>query len=169
MDFYQLISIIGFVLSSYLSISKIYSSFVRINIDILGLYCVSDIIYLKFTINNLSANPIAITRANLSNKTQGMVLEAYHFAKPIAYSVSKTNGVKESERFLTADKVPVNVSQKSAISVYFAFPLKEIDLIDFSKGILSLDLKINGKFFSSEFSYLTKNCPTELLLKEVKR
>lgn len=169
MDIFQFLSIISFGLSSYLAITQIYNSLVRVDADILALYKMGDMIYIKTSVNNLSSNPVAITEITLSNRNQNFSTKSTHYDKTLATLTKRTG--KEITGFgkLTANGVPINIPTKSALAFYLAFPVSS-NLIDtVTNGKMTLDLKINGKHRSINFDATLKNSPREQLQKELKQ
>lgn len=168
MDIFQIMTIISFCLSTYLTIQSIYNSLVRVEIDILALYKMSNIIFLKVSINNLSSNPLAITSATLSNTKNSVAALGSHHEKRILKNTYKENNVVVDTQKLFSDKIPINISKQSARSVFIAFPISKNNIDQLCDNNLSLDLKINKKYISSNFNFISKNSPIEQLKKELK-
>lgn len=166
MNIFEIISIISFVLSTYLTVNKIYSSRPRIIIDTISVHPFRNMVFAKIAINNLSDEPAAITQVFLSNNSKNIVSKCTQYPQEIFRGTSRTNGVITSERILYSEKMPINIPRKSALSFLLAFPIEESKLNDLCSEQMTLEVKSNGKIFIDKFDFILKNAPKELLEKE---
>ncbi len=168
MDIFQIMTIISFCLSTYLTIKSIYNSLVRIEVDVLALYKMRNIVFLKVSINNLSSNPLAITNATLSNTKNSITALGSHQEKTILKNTHRENKVITDVERLFSDKIPINISRQTASSFFIAFPISNDKIDQLCDNELSLDLKVNQRYISSKFTFISKNLPKEQLTKELK-
>jgi len=169
MDFFQILSVISFGLSTYLTVQQIYDNRIRIETDIIALFKAPDMIYLKVSINNLSSNPIAITEATLSNRNNSVSSRSTHYKKTFASITRRTNGEVQGTDSLVAESVPINISSKSAVAFYLAFPICSDQIDSFFVGNATIDLKVNGRYYPTSFNPISKSFPPEQLQKELGR
>ena len=154
LSFFEWLTVISFLLSSYLSLNKIYNSRVRVDIDNVSIHKGSNIFYLQFIINNRSSESAAITDVHISQKDNNAIAKAALYEKKIYYNINKTNGVANYKTEIVSNKLPVNLTPKSATTILLSFPLIEDELLKFNDGAAILDLKINGKHKTKEI-YIT--------------
>lgn len=157
MNFFDWLSLISFVLGTYLSISKIYESRPRIEMEILNSYKLKDIIYLKVSIYNKSSNPMVISKTNLSNRRKNLSFHSTSYKHTI---------LKFSDgRKLNSSGLPINLLPKNADPLFLAFPVGDHleELID---GKLEFSIKVNGKFYSVCFDFMSTYSQETQLLKE---
>lgn len=169
MDIFQVLSLISFGLSTYLTITQIYNSMVRVDINVIALYKMRDIIFIKISTNNLSTNPVAITETILSNRSQNFSAKATHYDKTIATSTKRTGKEITGIDKLIAQGVPVNIPSKSALAFYLAFPVSPNIIDTVTNDKMTLNLKINGKNRSAIFDAKVKNSLPEQLQKELRQ
>lgn len=169
LDFFQWMTVISFLLSAYLSTSKIYNSLVRVDIENISIYKGSNIIYLQFIINNRSTEPIAITDAFLSQKQNDAFGKAAIYEKLVYYANHKSNGVTTSRTEIKSNGLPINITQKSASTILLSFPLGTHEIIKFTNDSAKIELKINGKYRSKTFEITSGNYLLEQLKKSATR
>lgn len=169
MGFFEILSVISFCLSTYLTLSKIYNSLVRMDIDILSAYKNPEIVFVKVSINNKSTNPVAITKAALVNQENSISALATHYDRKI-FSVSfKSNNEITGSNNIVASKIPINVPMKSATSFYLAFPASKDEINQLCTGKIRLEVKANGRKIYEEFDFNSKSFPREQLKKEARQ
>lgn len=157
MNFFDWLSLISFVLGTYLSVSKIYESRPRIEMEILNSYKLKDIVYLKVSIYNKSSNPMVISKTNLSNRRKNLGFQSTSYKHTI---------LKFSDgRKLNSSGLPINLLPKNADSLFLAFPVGDHleELID---GKLELSIKVNGRFYPVCFDFTSTYSQETQLLKE---
>lgn len=160
MDIFQLMSIVSFALSSYLTVTKIFQSKPRINIDTYASYKVHDMIYIQAVIANHSAEPAMLINLNLSTSGTDNAWSATPFKKLILSSA-------KADRKLYSQALPINIPPKTASSFYLAFEVgtKNIDQIMNSEANLKFNL--NGDYFEQVVNLKTVQFPVERLSREL--
>ncbi|QGN29149.1 hypothetical protein [Enterococcus casseliflavus] len=157
MDFLDWLSIVSFLLGTYLSISKILESYPKINMEVFDSYEIEDFIYLKVFIHNKSSNPLVISQTTLSKKNQEMILRSTSYEHTI---IDFIDGRK-----LKSSGLPINLPAKTAESLFLAFPNRDTteDLFDEK---LDFSIKVNNRFYTIDFDLVTTYSPESQLLKE---
>ncbi|MCS6142276.1 hypothetical protein FH621_01700 [Latilactobacillus curvatus] len=112
------ISLLAFIMSSILFGTKIYDRFMTPVIEILNIYPVHDIVYIKISVLNRSSSPIAVTHVSIQN------YEANSFPHLIW---------KNSEHKAFGDSIPSNIPQKSIIQLIVSIPIDSHELSTLTK------------------------------------
>lgn len=169
MDFLDWLTVIGFVLSTYLSISKIRSSLIKIKIDNISSQLSQNFITIRFIVSNRSSQYRAITDAYISQKSNGVVIKADIYEKVLAHNIRKRNNEIQYRNEILSNKIPINVTPNSAMSVLLSFPINDINDKVFVNSRVKLELKIENKFVNKEFYINGKSDLAEQLMKAAKR
>ncbi len=166
MDFFQISSLISILLSIYLTICKIFDSFVRINIDVYDLYKSENFIYIKVSFYNKSSNSVAITRVSLGNENNNLTFDAVNYPKQILKIKKKRNGEIYETLVLSSDKVPLNIPPKNATPYLLAFPTDANRIDDLINDGVAVKIKVNRRTLTQSLDIKFSNI--ENLKKELK-
>ncbi len=160
MDIFQLISIISFVLSSYLTLNKIFQAKSHINIDTYASYTVHDMIYIQAVIANHSSEPAMLINLNLSSSQTDEVWSATPFKKLIVSSV-------KGDRKLYSQALPINIPPKTASSFYLAFEVGTNNVSHIMEKDANLKFNLNGSYFDQIVNLKKVQSPIERLSREL--
>ncbi|BBE26747.1 hypothetical protein NFHkm12_15730 [Latilactobacillus curvatus] len=112
------ISLLAFIMSSILFVTKIYDRFMTPIIEITDIYPAGDIFYIKISVLNRSSSPIAVTHVLLQN----------HEATSYPHMM-----LKSGEHKVFGDPIPSNIPQKSIIQFLIAIPIDTQELEELLK------------------------------------
>ena len=166
---FKFMTIVSFLLSSFLSVKAIYSSILKVKLEVINLYKAPDIVYLKVLIHNSSTNYLAITNACLVNENSNDSFYAPYTSNLILKTEKKTNREVVQVKELFTEKIPVNIPPLKATSFFIAFPIPKEKINIFCQGTLKLELIINNKKIKTAFDFNEKNSPKEELMKELRK
>ncbi|HAP6854810.1 TPA: hypothetical protein IXF88_000766, partial [Enterococcus faecium] len=117
-------SIISFILSTFLTGIKIKGMRPQLEVELNASYFAADMIYTKVIISNYSTEPAMLVNLELSSANLNRRWSATPFKKLIA------KGGSVDDNRIYSEAVPLNIPPKSAISCYLAF---EVGKINFNK------------------------------------
>lgn len=119
----------------------------RVSVEVLEMYVVHDVIYLKIVVDNMSYDPVSMTNASLKDDFSGVVFKPVYDEKIITSSSSYS---------LKTSKIPVNINQKYAECFYLAFPTKDTPFKGKADNSMTLSVKISKKEYTDEYKIIEK-------------
>lgn len=153
-------SIISFILSTFLTGIKIKGMRPQLEVELNASYFAADMIYTKVIISNYSTEPAMLVNLELSSANLNRRWSATPFKKLIA------KGGSVDDNRIYSEAVPLNIPPKSAISCYLAFEVGKINFNKLLNHQTKMIFTLNRTQIHKIVDIKNTNFPIEKLVKD---
>ena len=157
---FQWMSIISFILSTFLAGVKIKGMRPQLDVELNASYFAADMIYTKVIISNYSTEPAMLVNLELSSSKLDRRWPATPFKKLIA-----KGGLDDNRIY--SESVPLNIPPKSAMSFYLAFEVGKINFKEVLNHQTKMIFTLNRTQIHEVVDIKSTNFPVEKLVKEL--
>ena len=155
----NVITVISFILSSWLAIDKILNMFIKPKVSVLTCLHVQRDVNLKIMVINKSDKQLFITSAYVVPKSNQNI--------KFCLKIYKSTLISNNKNILKSETIPINIPNNSAKSFYLSFQHETELAENFLSHDCVLQLTANGKNIEVPFNYHEVVNQLNILSKEI--